>query len=91
MRINSIPPKEMISKYFHVKGKRVDGAYSQGVDKAELTSESKTFSTALRAAKQAMGTQTTAHLSRLNEITEQVRNGEYRVSGSEVAKKMLGE
>jgi len=91
MRIYAVPPKEMISKYFHVKDKAVEKkGFSQGTDKAELTSEAKTFSAALRAAKGAINTQSTNHADRLAQITEQVRNGEYSVPGAEVAKSILG-
>lgn len=90
MRINSIPPKDLIGKYFHVKPSVPVQRPSQGVDKAELTSEAKTFSALLKTAKEDIEVRTPADTQRINEISSQVKSGMYSVSGIEVAEKILG-
>lgn len=90
MRINSIPPKDLIGKYFHVKPSVAVQRPSQGVDKAELTSEAKTFSTFLKTAKDEIEVRTSADTERVNEISSQVKNGTYSVPGTKVAQKILG-
>ena len=90
MRINSIPPKDLIGKYFHVKPSTSVQRPSQGVDKAELTNEAKSFSTFLKAAKQDIEVRNPADTARINEISSQVKSGTYSVSGIKVAQKILG-
>ncbi|MDD5018152.1 MAG: flagellar biosynthesis anti-sigma factor FlgM [Eubacteriales bacterium] len=90
MKINSIPPKELISQYIHVREKTVLESQEPATDKAELTSEAKTFSAALKAAKEAME-RTPEELEHISKVANQVENNAYSVSGEEVAKKILGE
>lgn len=90
MRINSVPPKELYTKYIHVK-KKVTPQHSQSkTDKAELTTDAKTFSTALNAAKEAIKVRTPQELERINRVKAEIENNTYNVSGREVAKKILG-
>lgn len=90
MRINSIPPKELYNKYIHVHEKSTPDQAKQATDKAELTSEAKTFSAALKEANKAMDVRTPEELARINQVADQVNNNTYFVSGKQVAEKILG-
>ena len=90
MRINSIPPKELLNKYIHVREKSTANTPASSVDKTELTSEAKTFSTALKAAKEAIETRTPEELKRIEEVKKQLADGTYSVPGEKVAEKILG-
>lgn len=90
MRINSIPPKELYYQYVHVKEKAAPVA-SQNLtsDKVELTSNAKTFSAALKAAKDSMDVRTPSETNRIEEIRQQIKSGTYSVPGYKIAEKML--
>lgn len=90
MRINSIPPKELYNKYIHVREKAVENQAVSSNDKAELTTDAKTFSNALKVAKESIVTRTPQELERINQIAKQIENNTYSVPGKEVAKKILG-
>lgn len=90
MRINSIPPKELYTKYIHVQKKVSPQLPQPKTDKAELTTDAKTFSTALNAAKESMKVRTPQELERISQIKAEIKNNTYHVSGKEVAKKILG-
>ena len=90
MRINSIPPKELYNKYIHVREKPTAEQPVHSTDKAELTTDAKTFSSALKAAKESMSVRTPEDMERINQIAEQVKNNTYSVPGSKVAEKILG-
>ena len=78
MRINSIPPKELLSQYVHVREKLAVEAPPSGVDKTELTEKAQTFSLAMKAVKESLArTQRIARLSRL----AQVKSGTYFAPG----------
>lgn len=89
ININSIPPKELLNKYVHVREKASTEAQNPATDKAELTSEAKTFSSALTAAKEAMQISTPQQIQHVSEVRQQIENRTYSVSGEEVAKKIL--
>ena len=90
MRINTLPPTELFTKYIHVQNKQTAFVSASAVDKTELTSEAKTFSSTLKAAKEAMSVRTPAQTERINQIAQQIRDNTYSVSGKDVARKMLG-
>lgn len=91
VRINSIPPKELYYQYVHVKEKAAP-VVSQNLtsDKVELTSDAKTFSVALKAAKDSIDVRTPVETNRIEQIRQQIKNGTYSVPGFKVAEKMLG-
>jgi anti-sigma28 factor (negative regulator of flagellin synthesis) len=91
MRINSIPPKELYYQLVHVREKPTQVQPYQTTDKVELTSEAKTFSTAFKAAKEAMETRSPAETNRIEQVKQQVQNNTYSVSGYNVASKILGQ
>ncbi len=89
MKINSIPPKELLNKYIHVREKETEANQCSGTDKAEFTSEAKTFSMAFKAAKEAMEITTPQQIQHINQVKQQVDNNTYSVSGKQVAEKIL--
>lgn len=91
MKINRIPPSNVINKYIHSRENiQVDSKPAQATDKVELTKESKTFSAALKQAKESVATRTPQETKRIEEVTRQVRDGSYNVKGEDVAAKILG-
>jgi anti-sigma28 factor (negative regulator of flagellin synthesis) len=90
MRINSIPPKELLNRYIHVREKIVAEPAISSADEANLTSEALTFSAALKAAKEAIENRTPEEVSRFQEVERQIAEGTYSVPGVDVAKKILG-
>ena len=90
MRINSIPPKELLTQYVHVREKMAADRPASGVDKTELTDGAKTFSTALKMVKESLSARTPEETARINQIAAQVRNNAYSVPGYKVAEKILG-
>jgi anti-sigma28 factor (negative regulator of flagellin synthesis) len=90
MRINSIPPKELLNRYIHVREKIVPEPAVSSADEANLTSEALTFSAALKAAKEAIENRTPEEVSRFQEVERQIAEGTYSVPGVDVAKKILG-
>ena len=90
MRINSIPPKELLTQYVHVREKMAVDKAASGMDKTELTDGAKTFSTALKMVKESLATRTPEETARINQIAAQVKNNTYSVPGYKVAEKILG-
>ncbi len=90
MRINSIPPKELLTQYVHVREKMAVDKPASGMDKTELTDGAKTFSTALKMVQESLATRTPEETARINQIAAQVRNNTYSVPGYKVAEKILG-
>ena len=90
MRINTIPPKEIYNKYIHVQNKQTAFVSAPAVDKTELTADAKTFSSTLKAAKEAMLVRTPAQTERINQVSQQIRDNTYNVSGKDIARKILG-
>lgn len=90
MRIDSIPPQELISQYIHKRGKVSTESPVSSADHAELTSEAKTFSAALKAAKEAIETRSPEEQKRIDEVAKQIAEGTYSVPGKSVAEKILG-
>ena len=90
MRIDSIPPKELLNRYIHVRERAVVETPVSGTDEAQLTSEAKTFSAALKAAKEAIETRSPEEIRHIQEVAKQINEGTYSVPGIDVAAKILG-
>lgn len=91
MKINSIPPNEMLYQYIHVQEKRKATLASQlSPDTVEITGDAKAFSAALKKAKEQMDA-SSINQTRVEEIKAQIENGTYHIPGIVVAGKMLGE
>ncbi len=90
MKVNSVNPSELLRQYV-VRPKMAVEHQPAVSDKTELTEGAKTFSAALLAAQDLMDAQTSEHVARINEITEQIKNGTYSVSGAQVAGKIIGQ
>ena len=90
MRINSIPPKELLTQYVHVREKLAVDKPASGVDKTELTDDAKTFSTALKTVKESLSVRTPEETAHINQVAAQIRNNTYTVPGFKVAEKILG-
>lgn len=90
MRIDSIPPKELLGRYTQVRGRATEQVSAQGTDEAQLTEEAKSFSAVLKAAKETLETQTPERAARIEEIAQQIKEGTYSVPGEKVAEKILG-
>lgn len=90
MRINSIPPKELLNQYVHVREKLSVYSPPSGIDRTDLTDGAKTFSTALKTVKESLSVRTPEETARINQIAAEVRNNTYSVPGYKVAEKILG-
>ncbi len=90
MRIDSIPPKELLTQYVHVREKVSVEYPVSSTDKAELTTDSKIFSVALKAAREAVETRTPEEQRRIDDVAKQISEGTYSVPGDKVARKILG-
>jgi hypothetical protein len=90
VRINSIPPKELLTQYVHVREKLAVEKPASAIDRTELTDDAKSFSAALNAAKDTLGVRTPEEIAHINEVAAQVRNNTYFVPGVKVAEKILG-
>ncbi|MHB1313899.1 MAG: flagellar biosynthesis anti-sigma factor FlgM [Christensenellales bacterium] len=92
MRINSIPPKDLYCQYIYMRDKAVPQTKNTTEpDKVELSTEAKSFSAALKAAKESIEKQSAFEANRVEEIKQQIADHTYSVPGHKVAQKMLGE
>lgn len=89
MRIESIPPNELLSRYSRIKGK-TSGDDITVTDETQLTEDAKTFSTALKAAKASLELRSPEQQARIDKVAQQVKDGTYSVPGRKVAEKILG-
>lgn len=91
MKINGIPPTDLLYQYVHVKEKQAPVYQAnQMVDQVEITGDAKIFSQALAAARGQMEA-SNVNMNRIEEIKAQIANNTYFVPGVKVAEKMLGE
>ena len=90
MRIHSIPPKELLDRYIHVREKKAAMQPGQNADKVELTHDAKTFSETIKAVKETMEIRAPEDLAHINEVAQQVKDNTYSVPGVSVARKILG-
>ena len=92
MRINSIPPKEIYSRYVCAREMQpVVIQQSFGADKVELSDTAKTFSSTLKAAKEAFASTDVSRNEKIDIITRQINENTYFVPTYKVAEKILGE
>jgi len=91
MRINSIPPQDLLNRYINIRERvTIAPERSAGTDKVEFTSDAKTFSASLKAAREALASRSPEEQARIGEVAEQIRNNTYSVPGYKVAEKILG-
>lgn len=90
MRIDSIPPKDLLKQYVHIRENKPVSSVAYGTDRAEITDRAKVFSNVLKEAMELMDTRSTEELEHINRVTEQIRNNTYSVPGIKVAEKILG-
>ncbi len=91
MRINSIPPQDLLYQYVHVDERRPTVKPTMATDRVELTGDAVAFSSALRAAKEQMEAGGVTNQSRVEAIKAQIADNSYFVPGIRIAEKMLGE
>jgi anti-sigma28 factor (negative regulator of flagellin synthesis) len=90
MRIESIPPKELLSRYTRVRERTEEPVNTTATDEAQFTEEAKTFSVAMRAAKESLETSSPEREAHIQEVARQVQEGTYSVPSRKVAEKILG-
>lgn len=90
MRIDSVPPNELLSRYNSVKGKAPVNREIAVKDEAELTGQAKAVSVALKTVKASMELRTPEELAHIQKVAQQVKNKTYSVSSRKVAEKILG-
>lgn len=92
MKINSIPPSNILESY---KGKPVKSVQKseQNVesDRVELSDEAKSFASVIQQVKNSLDTRIDSENKHIEEVAAQVANGTYKVDSSKVADKILGE
>lgn len=66
-------------------------SYSMGTDKVELSQTAKSFSSALKAAKEAFSQTDVSRSQKIASLKQQIENNTYSVPAMKVAEKMLGE
>ena len=90
MRIESIPPKELLSRYIRVRERAEEPINTSATDEAQLTEEAKTFSAAMKAAKECFETSSPEREAHIQEVARQIEEGTYSVPSRKVAEKILG-
>lgn len=91
MKINSVTPSEMLYQYVSVRDKQAASRNAPvAADKVEITGDAKTFSAALKKAKEQMDAGM-VNQTRIEELRQQIADGTYHVPGYMVAGKILGE
>jgi anti-sigma28 factor (negative regulator of flagellin synthesis) len=63
---------------------------TSATDEAQLTQEAKTFSAAMKAAKDSMEISTPEREAHIQEVARQIQDGTYSVPSRKVAEKILG-
>ncbi len=91
MKINSIYPQSAIDAYTRTQNKTAPVTEKkQAVDKVELNTDAKIFSSCLRAAKESINADALSKEQRVEEIAKALKENTYSVSGRDVARKLLG-
>lgn len=92
MKINSIPPANLVESY---KGKQVQRAesaqQSEEVDRVELSESAQNFASVIADVKDSLEERSIEEKSRIAKVADQVRNGTYKVDSDKVAEKMVGQ
>ena len=90
MRVNSIPPKEIYSRYLCVREVQpATVCRVMGTDHVELSSTAKSFSATLKSAREALSAQDPARAARISAIKQQIENNTYYVPAEKVAEKIF--
>ncbi len=90
MRVNSIPPKEIYSQYLCVRDiQPVVTTRTMMSDQVELSATAKSFSAALKSARETLQAQDPARLARINAIKQKIDNNTYYVPADKVAEKIF--
>ena len=90
MRIDSVNQQLMIKKY--MSGARIKEDQSKSApakDKVELSDSAVAFASAMKTARGVELTRSAEELKEIEEITQQVREGTFNISGRDIADKML--
>lgn len=91
MKINGVPPSDMLYQYTKVRDKRSASFQSQiTADKVEITGDAKTFSAAMKMAREQMDA-ASVNQARIEALKGQIESGTYYIPGFKVAEKILGE
>jgi anti-sigma28 factor (negative regulator of flagellin synthesis) len=90
MRIESIPPKELLSRYIRVREKAEEPVSSSATDEAQLTQEARTFSAAMKAARESLEVSSPEREAHIEDVARQIKEGTYSVPSRKVAEKILG-
>ncbi len=91
MKIDSISTNRIYTNLIKIQEKpQISYNHTTGSDRVEFSKEAVTYTTALKAAKQAMETTDADRLRKINTIKQQIESGTYNVSGEDIAEKILG-
>lgn len=91
MKINGVPPSDMLYQYTKVRDKQSSSFQSQiAADKVEITGDAKTFSAAMKMAREQMDA-SSVNQARIETLKGQIESGTYYIPGFKVAGKILGE
>lgn len=90
MRVNSIPPKEIYSRYLCAREVQpVTTSRAMGTDHVELSSTAKSFSATLKSAREALSVQDPARAARISVIKQKIESNTYFVPAEQVAEKIF--
>lgn len=88
MKINPVSQQLIIKNYINKMRVQDTADADPGRDQVELSEEAVSFASAMKAAR-AQQTRSAAELKEIEEITRQVREGTFNVSGRDIVDKML--
>jgi flagellar biosynthesis anti-sigma factor FlgM len=91
LKINSIPPSNMVENY-KSKTQRSTPVQESGYlsDRVELSEGAKSFASVIQEVKSKLDERDEGEKKHLKDVSEQIANGTYRVDSSKVAEKILG-
>lgn len=88
LKIGGSVPMQGVSRYNNVqKPASKPAAGVDGMDKVDISASSRSFSTALRAVKDAPE----VRMDKVKELQAQIQNGTYKVDSKALAEKILSE
>jgi anti-sigma28 factor (negative regulator of flagellin synthesis) len=91
MKINPIAGQTAVRAYQTQRSASRINEYLSSADQVSLSAEVISFSPIISKIKEAMDTRTPEELAHIREITRQIKNGSYHVSGDKVASKIVDE
>jgi len=89
MKINPISNPNILRSYQATKPTQERSRVSSGRDEVEFSEEALIFSKALTEAKEAIELRTPEEKSHIANVTNAVRNGDYRVNSDKIADRIL--